>query len=907
MCPVPQVVPSGSFAEALRLFERFRQESDLEAARQCIDIYNSLLADSNDDFQAHNADFPALPSESYDANRPLRSQIRYHVLIQLARTLHELYLYAGDAHNLESACIRGAEALEMCRAKNTICPTVWAFYADILRSDFEATSNNEQLSMAEMLCRESISLCTAGHPLSATIYHTLGQIARRRFDRSGDESFIDEAVNLQRLGLERLPETESYIRHRHLLRLGEILAHNSFHRGHQDKYDVLSIMSEAFQLCPPAHVDRWIVRLGIMGQLLVEYSRSGKLEFVNKALELGRQAQSIGRSPNATKQALFLSRMAYGLRIRHEVARTNEEDLEESVRLHREALQTCFPGFANYWAYRYDLATILVLQFRSDGDVGHLEEASQLYHKASESMSKEHSGRPLILSGFAQCLGLRFMETRDISELNQAINLDEEAVAAWHPSALNRVDTTLQMTTHLCLRFEILHGNEDLEKAITVAEELLRSLPDGNINRLEAINILARARLLHSIDKNDLGDIDLTIEQLLSTKVDLLRSKLGPESLRTLAACHLVKFRQSSAVNHALLARDAIHEVLEIVTENHYERFQCLIDAAEIYMERGTPYYNIDFTLKYLSDALGNTHRDVRSKIQGTKRVVDRLEIEYHNLFTTTSSTSLKLLDVIGNAVLLLPRIAFFGVRPYPRLQSLQAGQSIAMTGASHALNLSFPEKALEIMEQGRAIFWTHSLRLRSPFDEIPDVLRDKLVGLARRLEKVTSASESFTDQQHVEREIAQRRKESEEFNLLVGEVRRLSGLDRFMLPDEYSTLVKVAEKGPVVVLVSSSLACHAVVLEPSGKTTSIPLEAITDNLIVKSASVWRSTVIESRSAMRDGRKLIKSKKHPNSAYLQAEQILRLLWVNVVWPVIETLGVKVCFSISCLKYEFSHV
>jgi hypothetical protein len=267
--------------------------------------------------------------------------------------------------------------------------------------------------------------------------------------------------------------------------------------------------------------------------------------------------------------------------------------------------------------------------------------------------------------------------------------------------------------------------------------------------------------------------------------------------------------------------------------------------------------------------------------------------MEHHDAFTMTSSTSFKLLDIIGNAVMLLPRIAFFGIHLHSRLQSLKEGQSIAMTGASLALNLSQAERALEIMEQGRAIFWTHTLRLRSPFNGIPDELHNRLLVLARRLEKVASVSENSTDQRYMEKEIAQRRKDSEEFNSLVDRVRLLPGRERFMLPDEYSALKGVTEKGPVAVLVCSPVACHAMILMPSGSVSTVPLKAVTNKWLVESASTWRSTVIEARSELRDKRKMVKAKKVPDSSHTRSGRILRLLWINVVFPVIQALHIEV--------------
>jgi tetratricopeptide (TPR) repeat protein len=900
-CVVPPPGPSGRFAEAQHLFDQFLQKSDIDAASKCVELYESMLADFHTDMPIHDSATAPLLCKLNDIELPIESHKEQHVLIQLARTLDERYRYTGDVRDLEYAAKHGKKALGLCRAMNMVCPMVSVFYADILVRSFEVNADSEELRMAEMLCLEAKSLCNAAHPSSSAVCHILSWINMRKFEQTSDKALLDEAVHLQLVGLKQLPETESKYRHRHLRCLADLLRKRQYHGQHQDTDDPLSIISEAFQLCPPMHIDKRLLYSRIIGQLTAEYNRSGDHGFMNRAIELGREALNMTVSPNAAREAYFLSLMADILLSRHTLAMTNNTDLEESVGLYRKALQLSVPSGVNHWVYVRGLARVLINQFLLDGNLDHLEEAIQLYYHASDNISKGNPFRPMIISGFGYSLGLRFRETGDISELNRAIDLDEQAVAALHPSARSYAGSTLQMLSHLCLRYEMLHGNDDLKNAVIVAEELLKSIPDGDINRLEAISILSKARLLYAVNQGNSGDIDLAVEQLLSIKQQLLQSTLGPESLRTLAACYMVKFRHSSIIDSALRAKDTVNELLEIVKPDHYERFQCLIDAAKLYMEHGTPYYNIDVALDYFSDALGNGHRDMRSKIRSAKYLLGKMETENHDIFTTRSFTSLRLLDIMGSAVSLLPRIAFFGIHPHSRLQSLTEGQSIAMNGASHALNLSLPEKALEIMEQGRAIFWTHTLRLRSPFDDIPNDLRDRLSSLARRLEKVTNASETSSKQHYIDREIAQRRKESDEFNFLVEEVRCLPGLEHFMLPEGYSTLKCVAEKGPVVVLVCSTLACHAIVLSPSGKASGILLKDITEKWLLESASVWRLTVIEARRAIRDGRKMVKQKGARDANHAQAEQILHLLWTNVVFPVIEALQIEVCMLYYSLK------
>jgi hypothetical protein len=180
---VPPPEPSGSFAEALRLFNQFLQQSDLDAAQRCIDTLKSLLADSYTDVPAHHTVSTAFPSNFNDAEHPVRRQRRYHILIQLARTLEERHRYAGDTSDLESAARYGEEALALCRAENMVCPTVLVIYADTIASSFEVTTNSRELHIAEMLCREATPLCVALHPLNSLICHTLSWIVRRQFEQ----------------------------------------------------------------------------------------------------------------------------------------------------------------------------------------------------------------------------------------------------------------------------------------------------------------------------------------------------------------------------------------------------------------------------------------------------------------------------------------------------------------------------------------------------------------------------------------------------------------------------------------------------------------------------------------------------------------------------------------------------
>jgi hypothetical protein len=376
---------------------------------------------------------------------------------------------------------------------------------------------------------------------------------------------------------------------------------------------------------------------------------------------------------------------------------------------------------------------------------------------------------------------------------------------------------------------------------------------------------------------NACEDIDRAICELVLSTKRLEHRAAAPEVVRTLAASYLARFRLNQDPCDAVHALDITNALLNVVGPGHYERFQCLVHAAELYLEPGTPFRDLAIALQHITEAMLNSCRDVRSKIQGAKGFLDIVKAQYKEDWTTASpAISVQLIDVYISTINLLPQVAFFGLHLYSRLQSLAAGQTIALDGASHALNILYPERALVLLEQGRVIFWNHTLRLRSPFDHVPDQFRNRLAYLARQLEKSSDVLLNTEDLRTIEKEAVRRRQESQEFSSLADQIRRLPGMERFLLHDEYTTLAQAADRGPVVVLVSSVLACHAIVVKSVTEIVSIPLDSVTESWLEESGNVWRTEITRARTAIRDSRKMVRLVKF-KSVSTNAEDILERL------------------------------
>jgi tetratricopeptide (TPR) repeat protein len=885
----------GRYAEALSLLEHFREHGDLQSVMACIQINEALLAEGNNLTDADTS-VPSSFQRDCNSETPRSYSKRFHILICFAHALRERYSHTGHGSDLDAALAQSQAALEACRTELIHCPTVLVIHASILQKNVERTGDYGQLYTAESMCRQALGLCATACRLSAVAYNTLGWIMFRLHDVAGTTAYLDEALNLQRRGLDlnlasHSTEQSMYLRN---LAVFTFWRHKTL-GDPQDVIDAMLFLEQALELCPIEHVNRVVMIETMIDVLHYKYMLSGQVEDLNKAIDLGRQTMASSSFPRGDRRLSFLTALSSLLSVRYEVALSNDCDLEESVNLRREVLQCVSPSFIYRWQCMFNLANSLRHRFTRKGELRDLEESIELDRHAIDLLPEEHHERPVIFSCLGQALCDRFQETRDAADLDEALVSCRYAIAAMSPSHVNYSDVSHAAISYLCIRFEVCQEVDDLEQAIQLSEDLLKTVPDEHIDKVDTIPYLAKALLLRGAYINAPEDIDRAIREVESYRERLAQWAAAPEISRILSASYLARFRLNQDPRDATYALHITNNLLEAVGPSHYERSQCLVHAAELYSERNTPFCDIAIALKHIAEALLNNCRDVRWKIQGAKTFLDIVKTQYKDIWMTASpSISAQLLDIYISTISLLPRVAFFGLHLHSRLKSLAMGQGITLDGASHALNILLPERALEILEQGRAIFWNHALRLRSPFDHVPDEFRDQLASLARQLDRSNDVLHGTQDSQSIEKEAARRRQQSEEFNSLVDQIRCLPGMERFLLHDEHTNLAKAADRGSVAILVSSALGCHATVVRSADDIISIPLDSITEAWLNDYGRVWRTEVTRARSIVRDNRKMGKSGKSSRYMSTKAEDILERLWTYVVFPVLRKLDLEVC-------------
>jgi hypothetical protein len=256
-------------------------------------------------------------------------------------------------------------------------------------------------------------------------------------------------------------------------------------------------------------------------------------------------------------------------------------------------------------------------------------------------------------------------------------------------------------------------------------------------------------------------------------------------------------------------------------------------------------------------------------------------------------------------------------------IQSRQEGLSLSSDGvarraAGYAIENGRLDKAVEYLENGRAVFWSQVLQVRSPLHQIRSSgskgrkLSDRLDDIANELER--RSHRNAWDIQDTETGLI---RENETWGLaqterqwatIVNDIRQLKGSEDFLLPPRLSTLLPAATESPVVLLVANDGGSHCLIIKSTPpEVHSIPLPTLSTHTLRKlvsqtqaaatglniSSSMIEETESSSFSYLKEGRGMRFEVQDPISSDEIFKKVLRILWLEVVKPVIDFLGLKV--------------
>ncbi|KIJ57702.1 hypothetical protein HYDPIDRAFT_34865, partial [Hydnomerulius pinastri MD-312] len=438
------------------------------------------------------------------------------------------------------------------------------------------------------------------------------------------------------------------------------------------------------------------------------------------------------------------------------------------------------------------------------------------------------------------------MQQGDGNDLDEAIQHHRAALQltpAGHP---DRSASLNNLANALSTRFEQRGDGNDVDEAIQHHRAALQLRPAGHPDRSDSLNNLANTLLMRFSQRGDGKDLDEAI-QLASTAAE--QSLARPTHLRAhtiLAKIHLTRWQN----RYTMWNLDDRMRDLDDRMRDLDDRMRGLDDAMDHYRlaAQCAPaglLQRLKVSLQWVKDAQEHHHTSALDAYALSLQLLDS------HISATTSISS-----------------RHEAWKKFPL--------DLSVNAASCALRQGDVCRAVELLEQGRALHWAQIVRFRTSLDDLRsrDPLAEVLVKRFRDLSAMlnrpaqTSLDEgrSITT---VEDEAQRYRGLVEEWNKVVEEIRTFEGFSRFLLPPLFADLREAAREGPIIILIASKFSCDAIIVwhTRSPVHLRLPLKEIGD-LVVKH---------------------LKNIHHVHGNDDTFKEVMDELWRHVIHPVVREL------------------
>jgi tetratricopeptide (TPR) repeat protein len=702
-----------------------------------------------------------------------------------------------------------------------------------------------------------------------------------------------QAVVLYEEALERSLGHET--RASHVSDLGNaLLLYCSHHGTEPDRLDrCTDLHRELLNLRPSGHPhrDQALHSLSKVLHVLGFETHLSRPEALAEAIQLNREAAQL-RPPGHPDREKTLNNLAICLARSYETG-GDMNALAESITVLREVLRQRPRGHPRRGDTLGNLGTALLTGFHNDGSYAMLSESMSLCREALHLRPEGHPLHYRALENLANVLQSRFMHNGivDVEASYEAEGYLRDALRAVPEAHPERRWVMTSLAATLIVRFREQGGSNILDETISLLQTAAASSPPGHHLDETLFNTLAEALELKLDQESD--NVAL-LSEVISLHRTVLKARPHGHARRVDSLHSLARVLcrpQARAYEEAL---SLYNEALESPLKGYPTRAMVTSDMSACFLDVDSPFFDLLKGVSRLSvgyaDHASPINQRLKFAVSDLRRVEDAYQATARNADPTAQAhIDFQVKRLYVQVLGLLPRAANFGIACKARLLAVSGSDEIARNGAARAIISGDFSQSVEMLEEGRGVFWSQSLHLQTGgFEGVPEEEREKLLQLmrllgngARRLER----HDQTADQREQDFETCRRLNDKAE--TLILEIRALPGLDRFLLPPAFASLFSALPDGFVVVINASRLGYHGLLCNRATRlATSIKLNPDRSGLDPAILRAKLPRDMESGSQTR-GMRL----NSGGSGSLQA--VLSLLWSDIVQPIISKLGLQV--------------
>ena len=756
------------------------------------------------------------------------------------------------------------------------------YLALALRSRFNALGEVEDLQNAVTYIREeALPSCPAGNPNHPTVLSNLGLILFDCFENIGKMEDLEEAITFHRQSHRLCPGCFN------TSGLAIALFTRFKQLGTMDDLDeAIAYNKEALLLCTPGHPIRSICLINLAAFLSARFERLGKAEDLEGAIVYQHECRDMLRpdDPEYYHDYRVLNALALTLYSRFRSLTSNIDDLDKAIKYCREALQLSPRGHCSRFFSLNNLGMSLLARFEQSGKIEDLEVGIKYQREALDVCLPGNTQRAFAFSNLAFAIHARFEQLGNIDDLDEVIEYNREALLLRPAGNPDRFFSVNNLAAGLLSRFQMRRQVEDLVDVHAHMRKALDLCPPGNIYRASALSNLAHVLRNYFEQLGGIVDLDDAIaynEEALNLRP---RGNVARWiSLNSLALALSTRFKKLSKVDD-LKNAIAYHSQAKTTLPPDHPQHAVLGPSIAFtyllqYRTNHTPEH-LTMAFELLEDAANHRFASRRAQLDAALEWVSEARQYQHSSILEAYSRSLIALDrCLATRLSIESQHQFLTTTP----------KSLALDAAACAIAGGELKRAVELLEQGRAIVWARLRGYRHSLEKLHEVDSE----LAKEFQKLSAQLEQHATSSDVgmkvsetiskpagppvsfEEKMSQHRILTEKWDDVVNRIREKEGFTDFLRPIPFATLQQAAKEGPVIVVNIGTDRSDAIILCPDSRLPDlVPLpDASPENLARLSTQLSEARAGDAEDS-------------PKIVY----GVLRTLWEVVVLPVRDKLA-----------------
>lgn len=823
---------------------------------------------------------------------------RRYCAIALAEQLHNRSLYEYTPEDIRQQATMCEEAMNGIEVPHPLWIKAASVLGNVLGFQCMMSQNLDAIEQATVLQAKVLSAWDTGNPKNHIALLNMACALWRRFCDIGNLDDLHRSITMYESALNICSEGHPY-RTACLTGLARNLRLRSNYPGAALKDDLqtsVRLFNQALVTAPNGYRDQNEIQFELAWAHVMLFHENSLISHLDQAETLWKAAACGDNYRGRYAAQWCLSTVSVH---RFELF-GRPSDLDQAVEQLRSAMSANNPNGDLAPGPCNNFASALCTRYMTRGTLDDLEEAILLLREGLRKCPPGQHIRDSLLNNMAECLRGRFLLLNQLVDIHESVDLIQQAVNHRPTDAA----LLLSLTESLRILFDATQEVTVLDTAIHCHARWQQQDDTGyetSILHHHDLAVLLNCRFRATGNLDDLERAANLCTQCLALRhIDHPKRYITLQLLSELQRQRFLHLDKLSAQDEALaLAQEA----LRLLPSAHIARSGCYFHLARLYLTPSASYFSTDAEVNYYTEAIEDLGCSPQQRMRLGIEVLEQIESAYCD---NDSSKHSKLLNCYALVIRLLPHVAYFGLEAPSRLRVLAKAEGLAVNGAANAARDNQLELAVELLEEGRTVFWQQHLRLRSNFHQLPLRLSGPLQALSEQLNIHTIYSSHLKqdegDKAAREAESAKLRRLGERFDLLVQEARLLPGFERFLMHQTYEFLAQAAAIGPVIVLIAGRQACLALVIRsPTSGTECVHLPGVNLERLQGLNEALQVSSMAARKSQRNvlgavtrfvkvAGQLSKTDKRQRAL----EEILTQLWVNVMGPVINALSLKVC-------------